>query len=74
MCASRNDAVVRYALASATAPLAVANYSSEQVVDPAALSLPAPAELTAILGDPMAGRPGTTIRQSLPDAQADASG
>lgn len=67
LCASRNDSVVRYSLANTTAPMAVANYTDRPAVDPAALRLPEPAELTAILDTPLAGRPGHTLGDALPD-------
>ena len=63
LCASRNDAVVHYALANSSAPMAVANYTTEPL-DPAQLDLPAPAELEAILREPLdAGDP-------MPDPRA----
>ena len=64
LCASRNDAVVRYALANTTAPMAVANYTDQP--DLVALHLPEPAELIAILHAPLAGQPGTTLADALP--------
>jgi len=66
LCASRNDAVVRYALANTTAPMAVANYTA-QPAEAAQLSLPDPAEFEAILAEPIAGRPGSTLAEALPD-------
>lgn len=68
LCASRNDAVDRYALANSTAPMAVANYSDR--VDPAALHLPTPAEVAAILDTPLSGHPGSTLADALPDPEA----
>jgi predicted nuclease of restriction endonuclease-like (RecB) superfamily len=68
LCASRNDSVVRYALANTTAPMAVANYTDQPGPDPVALHLPEPRELTAILNAPLAGRPGHTLAEALPDA------
>lgn len=66
LCASRNDAVVRYALAQSTAPMAAANYVAT-AAEAAALSLPGPAELEAILSTPLAGHPGATLADALPD-------
>ncbi len=66
LCASRNDAVVRYALGHSTAPMAVANYVAT-AAEAAQLSLPGPAELEAILSTPLAGHPGTTLADALPE-------
>jgi predicted nuclease of restriction endonuclease-like (RecB) superfamily len=74
LCASRNDAVVRYSLANTTAPMAVANYTDQPSPDPAALHLPEPAELTAILDAPLAGHPGRTLGEALPDDKTDSAG
>jgi hypothetical protein len=64
LCASRNDAVVRYALASSTAPMAVANYAS---ADPVEFNLPQPDELAAILTAPLPGDPARgTLGDALP--------
>lgn len=67
LCASRNDSVVRYSLANTTAPMAVANYTDQPALDPSALHLPQPGELTAILNTPLAGQPGRTLGEALPD-------
>lgn len=56
----------RYAPANTTAPMAVANYRA-QPAEAAQLSLPAPAEFEAILAEPIAGRPGSTLAGALPD-------
>jgi hypothetical protein len=74
LCASRNDAVVRYSLANTTAPMAVANYTDQPSPDPAALHLPEPSELTAILDTPLAGHPGRTLGEALPDDKTDSAG
>jgi len=66
LCASRNDAVVRYALGQSTAPMAVANYVAT-ATEAARLSLPGPDEFEAILSTPLAGRPGTTLADALPE-------
>ena len=66
LCASRNDAVVRYSLANTTAPMAVANYVAAPA-EAAQLSLPGQTELEAILSAPFAGHPGTTLADALPD-------
>jgi predicted nuclease of restriction endonuclease-like (RecB) superfamily len=66
LCATRNDAVVRYALANTTAPMAVANYATAPV-DPDQLHLPRPAELEAILTAPIPGHPGSTLADALPE-------
>ena len=66
LCANRSDAVVRYALANTTAPMAVANYTA-QPAEVDQLSLPSPDELEAILTAPLAGHPGTTLGDALPD-------
>ena len=71
LCASRNDSVVRYSLANTSAPLAVANYTDQPAPDPAALHLPQPDELTAILNTPLAGQPDHTLAESLPDEHDD---
>lgn len=71
LCASRNDSVVRYSLANTTAPMAVANYTDQPAPDPAALHLPQPGELTAILDTPLAGRSGHTLAEALPDEPKD---
>jgi predicted nuclease of restriction endonuclease-like (RecB) superfamily len=73
LCASRNDAVVRYALASTTAPMAVANYTDQP--DLVALHLPDPHELAALLREPLEDQPGHTLAEQLPDetAQVDES-
>lgn len=65
LCASRNDAVVRYALGQSTAPMAVANYIAT-ATEAARLSLPGPDEFEAILSTPLAGHPGTTLADALP--------
>ncbi|MDQ2850847.1 MAG: PDDEXK nuclease domain-containing protein [Actinomycetota bacterium] len=67
LCASRNDSVVRYSLANTTAPMAVANYTDQPALDPSALHLPQPGELTAILNAPLAGQTGRTLGEALPD-------
>lgn len=64
LCASRNDAVVRYALARSTAPMAVANYTTQP--DPDRLGLPRPAELAAILHDP--SHAGGPLSNRLPES------
>lgn len=66
LCASRNEAVVRYALANNTAPMAVASYTGRPV-DPEQVSLPLPGQedLRAILDTPLPN--GATIADSLPD-------
>lgn len=69
LCASRNDAVVRYALANTTAPMAVANYVAT-AAEAAQLRLPGPDEIEAILSTPLAGHPGTTLGDALPSADA----
>lgn len=66
LCASRNDAVVRYALGQSTSPMAVANYVAT-ATEAARLSLPGPDEFEAILSTPLAGRPGTTLADALPE-------
>lgn len=66
LCASRNDAVVRYALGQSNAPMAVANYVATPA-EAAQLSLPGPAEFEAILSTPLAGHPGATLADALPD-------
>ena len=66
LCASRNDAVVRYSLGNSTAPMAVANYVATPA-EAAQLSLPGPDELGAILSTPFVGHPGSTIADALPD-------
>lgn len=66
LCASRNDAVVRYSLGNTTAPMAVANYVATPA-EAAALSLPGPADIEAILSTPFVGHPGSTIADALPD-------
>jgi len=65
LCASRNEAVVRYALANNRAPMAVASYTGSPV-DPEQMSLPLPgqAELKAILDTPLPN--GATLGDSLP--------
>ena len=65
LCAGRNDAVVHYALANTTAPMAVAGYTSSPV-DPDQLNLPRRAELEAIIAIPVTGRADAT----LPDEDA----
>lgn len=68
LCASRNDAVVRYSLASTTAPMAVANYTDQP--DLAALHFPDPQELAALLREPLRGQPGHTLAEQLPPGTA----
>lgn len=70
LCASRSDAVVRYALANTTAPMAVANYTA-QPVTVEQLSLPGVDELETILASPLSGHPGATIGDALPEALED---
>ncbi len=65
LCASRNDTVVRYALANTNAPMAVAGYTSSPV-DPAQLHLPQRAEIEALLTTPIDGDSGTTLADQLP--------
>lgn len=60
LCAGRNDAVVHYALANITAPMAVAGYTSSPV-DPDQLNLPRRAELEAILAIPVTERSDATL-------------
>jgi len=62
LCASRNDTVVRYALANTTAPMAVAGYTSEQL-DPDQYNLPRREELAALLTAPIDGTP---LAEQLP--------
>lgn len=66
LCASRNDAVVRYALGQSMAPMAVANYVAT-ATEAARLSLPSPDEFEALLSTPLTGHPGTTLADALPE-------
>lgn len=50
LCATRSDAVVRYALANNTAPLAVADYTTQPAVA-TQMHLPDPAELTTLVDE-----------------------
>lgn len=65
LCATRNDAVVRYSLANSNAPMAVSNYTTHQP-DPGQLGLPRPDELEAILHGPTGGDEGI-LGDELPD-------
>jgi len=65
LCATRNDTVVRYALANTNAPMAVAGYTSS-AVDPTQLHLPQRAEIEALLATPIDGDSGTTLADQLP--------
>lgn len=65
LCATRNDTVVRYALANTNAPMAVAGYTSS-AVDPTQLHLPQRAEIEALLATPIDGDSGTTFADQLP--------
>jgi len=49
LCKSRNDNLVRYALADAPAPLAVADYTYDTLPPQERSGLPTAAELTAVL-------------------------
>ena len=50
LCAGRNNNVVRYSLASATAPLAVADYTYDTLPPAARDAVPTEDELTAAAG------------------------
>jgi len=67
LCASRNEAAVRYALGNNTAPLAVANFTDVPGLEK--LHLPDPAELTAILEEPFDA--DHTLADALPDEPGD---
>lgn len=72
LCATKNEAVVRYALATSSAPLAVAGYVTDadevtQLVDPGELGLPDEAEISAILDSPLPDDPSHTYGDALPD-------
>lgn len=49
LCAGRNEAVVRYALAGSPAPMAVASYTYETLPSDQQASLPRPGDLAAII-------------------------
>jgi len=59
LCAGRNEQVVRYSLAGAAAPLAVAGYTYDALPDEARAAVPSAAELTAALGPAGAADPQT---------------
>lgn len=63
LCASRNEATVRYALGDNTAPMAVANFTDVPGLEQ--LHLPAPEELTAILAEQFDD--DQTLADVLPD-------
>lgn len=71
LCASRNEATVRYTLGDNTAPMAVANFTDVPGLEK--LHLPAPEELTAILDEQFDS--DQTLADALPDdAPADDAG
>ena len=63
LCASRNDAAVRYSIGTSTTPIAVANFTDVPGLEN--LHLPEPDELTAILETPFDGE--HTLGDALPD-------
>ncbi len=68
LCTSRNESIVRYALAGAPAPLAVAGYTYDSLPDAEQAALPTASELTAALTGPVDvdGR-RVTLQQYLND-------
>jgi predicted nuclease of restriction endonuclease-like (RecB) superfamily len=69
LCAGRNDQVVRYSLAAATSPLAVADYTYDTLPDAARASVPTEVELTQAVGSTLA-----TIRAATPTGTGDQPG
>ena len=66
LCKGRNDTLVRYALAGAPAPLAVADYTYESLPLQERGGLPTAAELAAALEPPVLPAGGATTQQQRP--------
>lgn len=70
LCAGRNEQVVRYSLAGATAPLAVAGYTYDALPDTARAAVPTAAELTAAISPALtAGLDGPQTRVAGDDGE-----
>jgi len=67
LCKSRNDTLVRYALAGAPAPLAVADYTYDTLPPQERGALPTAAELAAALETPVPPAGAETTQQERPD-------
>ncbi len=67
LCKGRNDTLVRYALAGAPAPLAVADYTYDSLPPQERDALPTAAELCAALMPPVPPAGVGTTQQERPD-------
>lgn len=67
LCAGRNDRVVRYALRGTAAPMAIANYTYDNLPAYERSVLPAAADLTALLDAPVDADPSRRLADALPE-------